>query len=418
MYNKIIKLSLPMWIALVTSSCTVGSSPATPKNLNVMYSFTGNNNGTEQWANLTLGSDGYLYGITSRGGEKDSGVIYKILPDGTNYQVIYDLNYTSNTFAPLTEYNNKLYGVTQGAGSYGGGTIFSINHDGSNYTLLHSFTIANGVAPTAGLYFSRYNNKFYSTTKLGGNINCPLNPESSGSGVIAGCGTLYSFDPSNNNFTMLYAFDGSVGSEPFSSFSQVDNTPPESNPILYTTLGYGGPYGHGAIVSWNMSNETSESPSLVYAFGLNNTDGKCPWASPTFVNGVLYGTTWVGGTSDTGIIYKLDGLQTENILHNFTSQAGTNPYSDLLLASDGNLYGTTYDGGTGNCGIDQYGASGCGTVFKFTPSGQYSVMANFDRTNGSYPRAGLIEVNKKLYGVTTEGGVGNKGVIFQINLSE
>ncbi|MCX8515234.1 MAG: hypothetical protein ORN24_06655 [Burkholderiales bacterium] len=417
MLNKIMHLSLLLGLIVVTNSCTIGSSTVPNNNIKIVYNFAGNSNGSDQWANLTLGSDGFLYGITSRGGRNNSGVIYKILPSGNNYQVIFDLNNNSNTFASLIEYNNQLFGVTQGAGSNNVGTIFKINFDGSNYNLLHSFSIATGAAPTANLYWSKYNNKFYGTTKFGGNESCPLNPESSGSGNIAGCGTIYSFDPSNNNFSMLYAFDGTVGSEPFFGFTQLDTIPAESNPILYATLGFGGANGFGSLISWNMNNENNESPNLVDSFGNNNYDGQCPWPAPTFVNGIAYGSTWAGGTSNVGTIYRFDDAFTENIQFNFITQTGSRPYSGLLLASDGNLYGTTYDGGTGDCGPDQYQASGCGTVFKYTPGGQYSVIANFNGNNGSYPRAGLIEVDGKLFGVTTQGGPANNGVIYQINFT-
>jgi uncharacterized repeat protein (TIGR03803 family) len=49
----------------------------------------------------------------------------------------------------------------------------------------------------------------------------------------------------------------------------------------------------------------------------------------------------------------------EAVLHNFGSGTdGTYPYAGLVRDSAGNLYGTTYGGGT----------SGLGTVFKIEPA--------------------------------------------------
>jgi uncharacterized repeat protein (TIGR03803 family) len=44
------------------------------------------------------------------------------------------------------------------------------------------------------------------------------------------------------------------------------------------------------------------------------------------------------------------GAWTETILHNFTGADGANPYADVVIGSGGVLYGTTYIGGTANLG--------------------------------------------------------------------
>jgi uncharacterized repeat protein (TIGR03803 family) len=402
-------------------SCTIGSSPKT-NDVDVLYSFQGNSDGAAPWATLLKAADGNLYGVTSSGGSHGSGVIYKISTNEWNYQKLMDMPANSDAIAALSQTGtnnpNMLYGVAKGGGANNDGFIFSydLNNPSSDPITLHSFTPTDGIAPAGQLYWT--NNKFYGTTKWGGNSGCTT-PNGGG---IAGCGTLFSFNPSNNNFNMLYAFDGTTyGGEPFGGFSQ---NLPESPNVLYTTTGYLGPTAHGAVISWDIIE--SGTPTLQYAFAGDNTnpiDGACGWHPPTFVNGVAYGATWAGGTADNGVIYKISPNQNlfndEQVMYEFgTAPGASNPYSGLLLASDGNLYGTTFDGGSGDCPLNTIGNdSGCGTVYKVTPSGVMTVIANFDGKNGKYPRAGLVEVNGVLYGTTTEGGRYNNGVIFSLKLN-
>lgn len=402
-------------------SCTIGSSPKT-NGVNVLYSFQGNSDGAAPWSALIKAADGNLYGATFGGGAHSAGIIYKIATDGTNYQKLMDMSPNSNVIAPLSqnlpESPSILYGVARGGGANNDGYIFSydINNPNNPPTDLYNFSPADGIAPAGQLYL--LNNKFYGTTKWGGDLTCTT----PNGGAISGCGTLFSFNPSNNNFNMLYAFNnstspGALGGEPFAGFSQ---NLPESPNVLYTTTGYLGQYSHGALISFDTVE--SGAPTLHYAF-LGNNDGACAWSPPTFVNGTAYGTTWAGGSVGNGVIYQAtlnQGLfSNEQVMYTYGSAPeASNPYSGLLLASDGNLYGTTFDGGSGNCAYNDIGDdSGCGTVYKYTPGGQMAIVANFDGKNGKYPRADLIEVNGVLYGTTTQGGAYNQGVIFSLKLN-
>src|SRR6266849_4548384 len=87
--------------------------------------------------------------------------------------------------------------------------------------------------------------------------------------------------------------------------------------------------------------------------------------------------------------------QTFTTLHSFEHADGSTPHAGLVQATNGNLYGTTYYGGT----------SGSGTVFKITLNGTLTTLHSFDHADGSAPYAGLVQAtNGSLYGTTEMGG--------------
>ena len=112
-----------------------------------------------------------------------------------------------------------------------------------------------------------------------------------------------------------------------------------------------------------------------------------------------------GGTNLDGVIFKITKEGDYTPLHHVNDNP---PTGDLLLASDGKLYGTSSNGGQ-----NLYGS-----IFRINRDGTgFPVIHNFNNTNGAYPYGGLIQADDgNLYGVTSEGGTGNKGTIFRIDL--
>ena len=96
--------------------------------------------------------------------------------------------------------------------------------------------------------------------------------------------------------------------------------------------------------------------------------------------GNLYGTTYFGGSSNYGAVFKVDTSGTETVLYSFTGGAdGGNPYGSLVRDAAGNLYGTTHGGG----------ASGCRNGVQAAKTGKETVLHSFTGgPDGAIPFAG------------------------------
>ena len=119
---------------------------------------------------------------------------------------------------------------------------------------------------------------------------------------------------------------------------------------------------------------------------------------------VLYGLTSGGGSGNGTIIKYETATNTLQAVYAFTTTDGKSPHGSLIIAGDNKLYGMTSAGGT----------YGYGTIFSFDPfSGVFAKLHDFDGTNGAEPNGSLVQsANGKLYGMTTFGGVNNRGTIF------
>jgi len=130
-------------------------------------------------------------------------------------------------------------------------------------------------------------------------------------------------------------------------------------------------------------------------------------------DGSLFGTTSSGGTDDFGTLFKVTTGGVFTPLVSFTGISGvakgSAPSGEMLLHSDGNFYGTTSGGG----------ASEFGTIFKLTPAGVLTTLAQFTGTGGSVRGAnpvGRLATNASgvLFGVAQSGGASNFGTAFKI----
>ncbi|HEY6291307.1 MAG TPA: choice-of-anchor tandem repeat GloVer-containing protein [Terriglobia bacterium] len=161
------------------------------------------------------------------------------------------------------------------------------------------------------------------------------------------------------------------------------------------------------------------SEKVLYSFA-GEPDGASPVAPLVRdSSGNLYGTTYYGGASNLGAVFKLDTTGTETVLYSFPGGVdGERPSAGLVRDAAGNLYGTTDSGGNTAC------ANGCGVVYELSATGTYSVLHSFAGypTDGALPRGLIRDSQGNLYGGTYQGGdvTGNCGklgcgVIFELN---
>jgi uncharacterized repeat protein (TIGR03803 family) len=147
---------------------------------------------------------------------------------------------------------------------------------------------------------------------------------------------------------------------------------------------------------------SAQTFKVFYTF--NFTDGSSPNGSLLRDSaGNFYGTTIFGGSSNRGVVFKLDSTGNNTTLYQFTGQSdGGLPIGRLISDSAGNLYGVTSLGGDPTCS--------CGTVFKLAPNGTLTVLHAFTggedgSQNEGQPELGLVAVGDALYGSASFGGV-------------
>jgi uncharacterized repeat protein (TIGR03803 family) len=200
--------------------------------------------------------------------------------------------------------------------------------------------------------------------------------------------------------TINASFNGSNGATPYAPVT-VDG---QGN--LFGTTLYGGAYNQGSV--WEIANGSNTITTLAsFSYSLAS-NGPEPLSGVTFdAQGNMYGTTNGGGAGEWGTVWEIaKGSNTITTLATFNYSNGATPFGNLIIDANGNLYGTAATGG----------ANSCGTVFMIAKgSNTITTVANFDGTNGSFPRGTLrLDAQGNLYGTTNTGGIGNSGTVFMI----
>lgn len=123
----------------------------------VLHAFQGGpTDGRYPSGPLIQATDGRLYGTTTYGGQNNTGTIYGINLDGTEFSLVHSFAVTpyNNSYAPtglIQASDGKLYGTTNNEGTSKRGTFYCVNLDGSGYTSLHSFNTARNERPQGAL---------------------------------------------------------------------------------------------------------------------------------------------------------------------------------------------------------------------------------------------------------------------------
>ncbi len=178
--------------------------------------------------------------------------------------------------------------------------------------------------------------------------------------------------------------------------------------VLYGTtyLGGSGPCSAGCGTVFALGKRGIKRTLYDFQSG---ADGASPGSGLIVFRGALYGTTESGGAYGMGTVFKITPSGNESIVYSFKgSPDGAAPVA-ALLAFHGKLYGATSLGGLSCQSI------GCGTLFRVSPTGNEEILHQFNGTDGFDPLGQLAKMGGKLYGTTANGGTYNNGTVFSIS---
>ncbi len=339
-----------------------------------------------------------LWGMTSKGGDEDMGVIFKTDASGNNFSVVenFSIGRPGSNPGLLVDGNNGiLYGMTDKGGQNDQGVIFKYDYVYDEYTVLYNFG-ENGETynPDINSLVLSNNNKLYGYSKKNYNGSFDY-------------GVLFKLDLSNNHFSEIHNFSMArpVGRLTLASDGNVYGCQAEvynlnNNPNFGWIIGINtnsdvvfsvhefdadaeglpteGVVEHGGVLYGTTStNKTtffkydlSASKYTVLSSMLFDLEFK---GSPVYLDGKLYGITGNGASDDYGGVYKYD-IAADNFSFVYVfSKEGEVPEGNMILSKDGCLYGTTYN--------TRHNENGEGIFYKVSfdeiSSGSLTVLYNY-----------------------------------------
>ena len=299
--------------------------------------------GATPLAGLLLANNKVFYGTTmGGGGVYTDGTVFQITSTGT-FKSLHSFDGVDGAYpyAPLMQAaNGYLYGTTGEGGDYQIGTTFEITTGGA-FTPLASFNSSNGTYPYGALVQGK-NGILYGTTYE----------------KTAYDGSVFQYAPPGNPIT-LHSFGARQGGGLHSALIQATD-----GNFYGSAIGGGAKLTGGSVFRISPTGTFK----VIHSFCSKKdcTDGSTPYAGLIQASdGNLYGTTFAGGANETscnggcGTLFKITTAGTLTTLYSFCAESdctdGSQPQGGLVESTDGILYGTTYYGGT----------MGLGTVFSF-----------------------------------------------------
>lgn len=242
---------------------------------------------------LLDGGDGFLYGLTSLGGDFGGGTLFRLDPSSAGpLEVLHSFPNGSEPQGSLLRVGSSVFGATKMGGDNFTGSIFRFDLSLRALTTLHSFAGPDGRYPIGGLIMGP-DGLLYGSANSGG--------------VDGNSGTLFRIAVDGSPLELLHSFNGVDGRSP-------------DGPLVVGDLGYlygttrsGGFGGVGTAFALKPATVPGDSVvSLLHAF--NPTDGR--GAAPIgpllqLGDGRLYGTTVAAAGTDGrdeiggGTVYRL-----------------------------------------------------------------------------------------------------------------
>lgn len=327
-------------------------------------------NGRFPFGSLMQASDGRLYGLTSMGGANDTGVLFQYDPLLKYFSKKFDFGNVNGSWpiaSLMQAKNGMLYGMTVSGGTgFGGGVLFQYDPATVVCNKKINFTAVETGNSPFGTLMQATDGMIYGMTDVNGK-----GPNTHG--------ILFQYNPSNETFINKFAFDfdGPSGNTPTGALVE---TPDGMLYGLASRTGRG--YGPGVLFQYNplLSQYTKK-------IDFDSVKGISPTQSLLLAtDGMLYGLTSDGGAANKGTLFQYNpstSVFTKKI--DFDGNNGSVPRGSLMQASNGMLYGTTNSGGTSNMGV----------LFQYNPqTSQLIKKLDFNGTNGAYPNGNLIEIGK------------------------
>ena len=271
---------------------------------NILHSFNSSGgDGSMPDSQLSLATNGLLYGTTRQGGLFGQGTVYQIDPNSGNCQII--LNASARPVAVVADpTNSDLYLTTLGPANNGLGVLYRLT--GGKVKTLHRFGRGkDGVDPGAPLVAS--DGRLYGLTDSGGTNHG---------------GVLYRIDKDGRNYKVLY----NLNLLAFAYFPLIE----ASDGMLYGVSSEAYVSGIAFKIAKDGTGFT-----LLHTFNRLDPGGESP-SGPLLEasDGFLYGTTQ---NSSSSIIYRMDKSGTNfQVLYTFGLYSSA---TGLVQGNDNALYG-------------------------------------------------------------------------------
>lgn len=253
----------------------------------VIHGFTGTD-GCNPRAGVVEGSDGYLYGTTSAGGDNGFGVVFRVARDGSDYAVLHSFaaaEGASPRSGLIQGTDGRLYGTAYGAGPHAAGSVYALQPDGLGFTVLHGFAGSSqeGGLPSGGLIQGK-DGYLYGTTDSNGPY---------------GRGTVWKLSTTSAAFTTLHGFGApGDGATPQTELLQA------SDGMLYGTTHEGGAQRAGIVFRLST---TGASYANLHTLQFQGQDGGQTEAGLIqAADGTIWGTTGDGGAFNHGTVFRMN----------------------------------------------------------------------------------------------------------------
>jgi uncharacterized repeat protein (TIGR03803 family) len=157
----------------------------------ILYTFTGGNDGGSPDGGLIFDAAGNLYGVTHGGGSSQGGTVFELSPaQGDPWAETVLCSFSGGGGDGLWgrlvfDDSGNLYGTTLRGGPYKAGTVFQLKPENQSWveTTLHNFTgLEDGGLPLAGLTIGK-DGALYGTAYAGGDLKTCEGSR--------GCGTVF-----------------------------------------------------------------------------------------------------------------------------------------------------------------------------------------------------------------------------------